>query len=613
MLAPKTHAENLRFRAKIFEACERDPQTASVVRELSARDVLFFFNTFLWAEDPFAEKGLRSGVPKKRIRPIITYPFQEDFILSVVDAINTGESLVADKSRDMLATYIVLGVFLHGWLFRGHKYLISSWKEVEIDGKDDTSTHFGKLRFFLRRLPRFMQPRGFDLHRKMPYMSLQNPENGGTLTGTAASASLGSGRREDAILFDELSKWERYASEAWTSASDATKCKIGVWTPRGSGNKAAELMRGTEVKRKHHLLWYLHPEKTYTSDAHKESVAGGRVYDKVGNYTVQFHPEQKCPGGCYVDQYGKIRSEWYDDECSSREREDIAENIDCNYLTSGRNVFDTLKCDKKLYEARDPEFIGTLAWKVKPVFDESGACVNTDQLEAEFVPNVNGLLKIWEKPIGGWENGYCLSADVAEGLEQGDFDSASVLKRFDEDKPRIVATLHGHLKPHEYAEELVKLAVYYGYAWLAPERNNQGLAVINQMFGIYRKIYFKEVLVKGYPEITDKLGFETNRLSKPTIIEKLNKLIAVDGFRDDDAGFWRETLTFVNDDGKLEAQGKSRGEKCFDDRVMDRAILLWVHDQLPPPYKIEPKRELAGWRKARQNRQSENSLVGWVV
>lgn len=615
-LAPRDAESNARFRASLWNECS-DKNTAAWVKESCRQDILFFFNAFLWAEDPFAEKGLRHGIPRSRLRPIITYPFQDEFILDLQGAIDVGEDIVADKSRDMLATYMVLGVFLHGWLFRGHKYLISSWKEDEIDGKEDTSTHFGKLRFFLNHLPHWLLPKGFDRKRNSSSMKLQNPENGGTLTGSAASANLGSGRREDAIFFDELSKWLDSSNEAWTSASDATHCKIAVWTPRGSGNKAAELIRGEEVKRKHHLFWHLHPEKRYTSLEHARAVAAGGVFDKVGKYTVQAHADQKkAPSGCYIDQHGKIRSEWYDNECKKRKEDDIKENLDCSYLTSGRNVFDTLKCQENLYKATPPKLIGNLTYKVKPEYDINGLCINQEDLRVEFFPNVNGMLKIWEEPPteSRWENAYIVSADVAEGLEQGDYDSATVLKRLDVDKPTTVATFHGHIKPHEYAEELVKLAVYYDRAYIAPERNSIGLAVINQMYQTYNKIYHKEVMTKGYPEMKDKMGFETNRMTKPIVIENLSKLIANNELVDPDEGFWQETLTYVNDDGELGAQGKRRGEKCFDDRVMDRAILFWIHSQLPAPSQKRNVRVFDGiGREVRTERHNDpHSLVTWL-
>lgn len=612
MTYPTTFRENLLFRIKIDDECRKDARFAGVVRELCAKDVLFFVNVFLNAEDPFAEKGLRHGIGNVRIRPIITYPCQDEFITALKRSIDKGDDIIGDKSRDMLATYMVLAVFLHGFLFHGRKFMISSWKEDEIDGKEDTSTHFGKLRLFLKYLPPYLLPRGFDLKKNSSYMSLRNPENGGTLVGSAASPNLASGRREDAIFLDELSKWERYAKEAWISASDATRCKIGVWTPRGSANFAYELMQGEEVQHKFHLLWWKHPEKTYTTAEHLKLVESGVIFDKVGKYKVLLNKDQsKAPDGCYVDQNGKIRSEWYDDSCKKRTPDDIAENLDCNYLTTGNPIFDTQICMQKKFLCNAPEKIGDLEWKVSPVFDErDGTIKNFEQLQVEFVPNMNGWLKVWEEPIGEWENHYCISADVAEGLEHGDFDSASVLKRIG-DKPKVVATIHARMRTFQYAEALAKIGVWYKNAIIAVERNNtMGGAVLEQLFKYYRYLYHKDVFAKGYATRTDKLGWETTQGSKGQIIGNLSKHISFDLFEDNDEGFWSECMTYVNDDGKL---GGSSG--THDDKVMDRAILLWVNTQLPVPMPIIEMKEQIGWRKswAEKSNNNNNRLVRFVV
>lgn len=621
---PTTVSENVKYRTNLLQEThavdekgnrtEKAIETARIVREIAKRDILFFFNTFLWAEDPFADKGLRHGIPKMRTRPIVTYPFQDEFILGIDSDIELGVSSANDKSRDMLATYMVLGVFFHRWLFRGNKFMISSWKEDEIDGKEDTSTHFGKIRYWIRVLPWYMLPQGWDWKRNSSYMKLQNPENGGTITGSAAVAGLASGRREDAILFDELSKWLMYAKEAWTSATDATKTKIGLWTPRGSGNMAAELMRGQEIQVKRHLYWYLHPEKVFTSATHLQTVIDGKIFDKVKKYNVTLHQDQsKAPSGCYVDQHGKIRSQWYDEECLARSPEDIAENLDCDYLTTGRPIFDTLVCNQRLYESEAPKFIGDLIWKVSPKFsDVNGYCINQEQLVVEFVPNVNGVYYIWEKPEEGFDNGYIIGADTSEGLEQHDYDYAEVLKRFGE-KPKKVCKIHAHLKMHEYAEELAKLAIFYQRAYINVERNNHGHGVLAHLVKFYNRLFHKAVFTKGYAEITDKIGHDTTGQSKPVIIGTLGKAISQGEFIDKDEIFWKETLTFVDDDGKMEAQGKSRGEKCFDDCIMGKAITWWTHLNMPLPAMVRKIQPLTGWRAQQAKSQNQKRLVGFTI
>jgi hypothetical protein len=325
------------------------------------------------------------------------------------------------------------------------------------------------------------------------------------------------------------------------------------------------------------------------------------------------HADQSlAPKGCFVDKNGKIHSEWYDREVSQRNKEDVAENLDIDYLTSGNPVFDTEICNLRKMQSKPPMKTGELMWKIAPVFSSEGQCINWDQLSVEFVDNSNGVVSVWEEPISGWNHGYCISADVAEGLEQGDYDSAGVLKRFDCEKPTKVCTIHSKQKTFEYAETLAKLGVWYGKAVIAPERNNtMGGAVIEQLFRVYRNIYFKEIFTKGYPTRTDKLGWDTTSGTKGQIIGNLSKMISTEAFIDSDEGFWNETLTFVNNDGTLEAQGKSKGQKCYDDRVMMTAILLWVNGQIPLPNPIRIKKKNEGWRKRFD--VNKKSLVRFTV
>ena len=599
---PKDLDANIRFRVNLLNECEKDPKTAGMVRELFSRDIIFAFNVFFYTYDP------RS--PYKNL-PFITWDYQDRDILEINRCIEEGENLFIDKSRDMGVTYMVLYVFLWRWLTKqSEEFRIGSRKEDYVDKSGDMDTLFEKLRYCLQRLPAYILPIGFDLRKHSPFMKLINPEKSNSIIGEATNPDFARGGRKKAVLYDEFQAWEK-ADEAWRSASDATRCKIPVGTPQGAGNKFAELARTTEVKNKIHLLWYNHPLKAVTS---KEYLEAKKKEGKV------LENQTGCPTGCYLDNNGKIRSEWYDKECLSRSAEDVAENLDCNYLTTGNPIFDTEKCNLRKMQSVEPIAIGNLHWLVSPMFDVQGNSVNKNMLKVEFVPNVNGIYKQWETPIDGWDNGYCISADIAEGLEQGDWDSASVLRRFPKDgesllsfKPTVVMTLHAKLKTFQYAEELAKLGTYFGNCWVAPERNGtMGGATIEALFRYYPKIFHKQIMTKGYPEHTDKMGWETNSSTKGHIVSNLSKHISEDTYVDNDRDFWNETLTFVNNDGTMEAQGKSQGQKCFDDRVMDRAIVLWMHRELPVPVKKYVRADIPKWKQRYFNSQ-EKGLIRFAI
>ena len=585
---------NLQCLKELSDKKDKEKKTIAVVREYIKKDILFFFNTFCWAYDPMADtrhgENLIAGS-----RPIITYPFQDEAILKIDWCIENGQNIFIDKSRDMLATYMVLYVFLWRWLTKkSQQFKIGSRKEDYVDKSGDMDSLFEKLRFNFSMLPPYIRPIGWK-DKYSSYMRLINPEMASAIIGEATNKDFARAGRNTAVLFDEFQSWEM-AEEAWKAATDSTRCKIPIGTPQGSGSKFAELSRTDEIKHKLHLIWYLHPEKAYTSEAYREKLKTGvNIHGK----TIALGDDQSyAPSGCYVGTDGKIRSEWYDEEDVRRNAIDMAENVDCNYLTSGDPIFDTQICNANLLKCKEPIAVGNLNWKTSPIFNSEGDCINQKELTVEFVPNMNGNIKIWEHPEMDWDDAYLVSADVAEGLSQGDFDSGSVLKRI-EDKPKTVASIHTKVKTFEYAEELVKLAIYYGHAIIAPERNNtMGGAVIEQIFRMYNRIFFKEIFTKGYATRTDKLGWETTSQSKGRIIGNLSKHISLGMFEDNDETFWKETITFVKSDGKLEAQGKSQGQKCYDDTIMDRAIGLWVNRELPPPKRKFIRKEYIGWRKS---------------
>jgi hypothetical protein len=82
-------------------------------------------------------------------------------------------------------------------------------------------------------------------------------------------------------------------------------------------------------------------------------------------------------------------------------------------------------------------------------------------------------LEVWETPQRGRR--YVVAADVAEGLEHGDFNAAHV---FDAETWVQVAQLHHRHEPADFAADLAILADWYNMAWCWPERNNHGHAVI---------------------------------------------------------------------------------------------------------------------------------------
>ena len=173
--------------------------------------------------------------------PFITYGFQDDAITSLNDAISIGRDVFIDKSRDMGATWLVLGTFTWRFLTQmGEEFRVGSRKEDFVDKVGDMGSLFEKMRYLLNRLPWFLLPQGFDAKRDMPYMKIVNKDLGSAVIGEATNENFARGDRKKAVLFDEFQTWEK-GDEAWRSASDATPCKIALGTPQGEDTAFAKI------------------------------------------------------------------------------------------------------------------------------------------------------------------------------------------------------------------------------------------------------------------------------------------------------------------------------------------------------------------------------------
>ena len=77
-----------------------------------------------------------------------------------------------------------------------------------------------------------------------------------------------------------------------------------------------------------------------------------------------------------------------------------------------------------------------------------------------FIPDPKGYLEVWEKPVQ--DKSYCIGADVAEGLINGDYSAACV----GGDDLKIICSWHGHIDPDLFGYELYKLGTWYNQAYI---------------------------------------------------------------------------------------------------------------------------------------------------
>lgn len=225
------------------------------------------------------------------------------------------------------------------------------------------------------------------------------------------------------------------------------------------------------------------------------------------------------------------------------------------FIGSGRPAFN-LEQIMELIETATPP-LNTYS------YNQSLSSINEDK---------EGPLSIWEHPKPGIS--YLISADVAEGLEHGDFDSATVWNHMTGVQ---VAKFHGHLSPFRFANLLYFLGKMYNDAWIVPERNNHGISVVEKLLEMEYPNLYVEMVEDPPHKPRRRFGWVTTSKSRTLMIDHLINDVAEGTHGIKCREDFEEMINFKTQaDGKIEADTGT-----FDDRVMDVAIGKYCIKALP--------------------------------
>ncbi len=263
MQYPARANDNFVFRAEILSRVKGDKQFQAAIRNIIKDDILFWINTFCWIYDAKGDIYEKLGFSNQNMA-FLTFDYQDEYIMKVIDHIQNGKDLLTEKSRDMGASWIILTIFLWFFLFGGvgNDFLLGSRKEEYVDKQGIMSALYPKLRYQLYRQPSWLMPLGFNRRAHDNYMRLINPETKSFIQGEANNDVFGSGGRAKAVLYDEFAKWKNTDKMAWQSTSDVTNCRLALSSAWGRNNQFFRLRSGKagkiEIVRLH---WKLHPLK----------------------------------------------------------------------------------------------------------------------------------------------------------------------------------------------------------------------------------------------------------------------------------------------------------------------------------------------------------------
>lgn len=248
------------------------------------------------------------------------------------------------------------------------------------------------------------------------------------------------------------------------------------------------------------------------------------------------------------------------------------------FLTSGRRVFTAINVMQAEGQCKSP----LLVYDIEPV---TGKRTKVQALRAgnaeELQRTLLNHLLVWELPDP--DEDYAIGGDVAEGLENRDRSSFDVVKKSTGEQ---VAHWFGYLDAELFAQLLAHVGKWYNTAFLGPERNNHGHAVIQKLREVYphRSIYSEQYLDRDHDDETPKLGWLTTAQSKPVIIEGLKSLLRENASGVRWIGTINELNTYVYD-----ARGRMNAQTgCFDDQVMSYAIAQEMRARMPARPKHQP-------------------------
>lgn len=264
------------------------------------------------------------------------------------------------------------------------------------------------------------------------------------------------------------------------------------------------------------------------------------------------------------------------------------------FFTAGNHVFDPFQVQEKAKKCREPVYVGDLV--------ADGEKGEEALQNIRFILNSTGNLRVWEKPDDSpVSDRYLVILDPRRGASEGaDPASITVIDRLlmMEDfglngKPGVVAEMNYKADPDLQAYDAMRLAEWYNHAKLVIESNtmesmdaerNNGIDSFEYILDIVSKLY-NNLYMRSAPEedadgkIVYKWGFQTNRLTKPKIINFMKECLRDDLWDEPSQLCCSEMASYMEDHGKTNAEhGK------HDDVVMSRAIGLWIcYKEMPWP------------------------------
>lgn len=242
------------------------------------------------ADDPyyFITTYCRTLDADGKVDHIPDWPFVREMIAELCK----GDDIHIEKSRQMMATWIVCAFFLWSVMFdRGFAGIMTSRKEKLVDDGGERSTHeslLGRVRYMYDRLPVYVRRRCVFAH-----LRLTCPTNDGVVIGESTNPDIGRGGTFKRALLDE---WAKVPQSELAYSAIRSACPRGIiWlsTPNGPVNNFARIRKlRTPGIIYHRVHWSQHPIRA--ADLSIDPVTGQMTSTWYREHTATMTPTEKA-------------------------------------------------------------------------------------------------------------------------------------------------------------------------------------------------------------------------------------------------------------------------------------------------------------------------------
>lgn len=230
--------------------------------------------------------------------------------------------------------------------------------------------------------------------------------------------------------------------------------------------------------------------------------------------------------------------------------------------------------------------------------------------EVQYLRCASDHLQVWSKPDDTirMKGRYIVSFDPQRGITaSADWGVIKVFDRYwmtEGEVPEVVATYFGHTDKDIMIWKAAQIAKWYNDALLVVESNTydssirevDGEFIFDVIADHYPNLYCRTERDKVREGRPLRYGFQTNRASKPMVINHLKALFRERGYIERDTRTLDEARTYeVKDNGSMGARAG-----MHDDRLMATAIGLWVCYDEEPPTILRERKEINNKRRPRK-------------